>query len=195
MPHRINAWHICISGYTQHAGRMSGLMRLWLAICSEYCSKTSRVELREWNSDWSRLAESIWLVWQEQDISAKPPRICIYAYSWGAGWGFTQLARELGKRGLTVDVAILCDPVYRHRYWLGQWRAFWPFSKIVVPRNVRRVTWFYQRQNLPCGHEVIAESKDTKINKGLPIYVQHQYMDDAPVFHARALIAARGDEE
>lgn len=188
-PDAINAWHICISGFRQRAGRMSGLLRLWRTIGSRLASPTCRVELRRWDEDWADLADWIWLCWQDAGGSA--PSIRVYAYSWGAGWGFVRLARELQRRGLRVESAVLADPVYRHWYWLGQWRAFVPWRKIRVPANVVNVRWCYQRQNWPRGHRVVAEDKRaTVVNCGVPVAADHEYVDDHDTFHTMALQAA-----
>lgn len=193
MAHRLSSWHICISGFTQHAGRMSGLMRVWLALSAAVASNTVRVELRPWNEDWPRFAEWVWLTWQEQ--GGPPPTICVYAYSYGAGWGFVRLARELEKRGLQIHRAVLCDGVYRHRYWLGAWRSFWPLSRIMVPANVRDVRWFYQRRNLPQGHQVVAENRArTIVHGGVEIVATHQYADDSMAFREACLEAAGIDD-
>jgi len=115
------------------------------------------------------------------------PSIKIYGYSWG-GAAAIRLAGELHKRGLPVDNLVLSDPVYRHWYWAGNWRAFWPFSKLYVPVNVARVDVFSQRQNLPSGHEVVALDPEQTIvtNRGV-LGVNHQYMDDHPRFQNHAL--------
>jgi hypothetical protein len=186
---RINAWHVCISGFTQHHGRMSGLMRLWLLLSAAIASRSVRVELRPWREDWPRFAEWLWLTWQEQ--GGPPPTICVYAYSYGAGWGFLRLADELGKRGMEIHRAVLCDPVYRHGYLWGAWRAFWPFSRICVPASVREVWWFYQRRNLPMGHQVVAANRArTLVHAGQEIVATHQYVDDSESFREQCLEAA-----
>lgn len=182
-------WHICISGHAQREGDPNGTFNNWFFLRERLAANQCQVELREWNSNWSALAERIWLVWQR--LGGPSPLINAYAYSWGAGWGFQQFAGELAKRGMEIAQAVLCDPVYRHRYWLGQWRALWPFSQILIAPNVREVRWLFQRMNLPAGHPVVAQDKcHTKIHAGVRLERIHHYMDEAPEFRAMICEAA-----
>lgn len=184
----IEEWHICISGFTQNLGRPSGLELLWSKIRNRHHNgRVCVMDPRTWNDNWAHVAEFIWRLRPPHAA----PRIGVYAYSWGAGWGFPQLARECAKRGLVIDVAVLADPVYRHWYRAGNWRAFWPLSTIRVPRSVDRVHWFYQSQNWPRGHRVVAEDPTcTAIWPGMELSADHAYMDDAREFHELALHAA-----
>src|SRR6185437_8047403 len=123
-----------------------------------------RVELREWDADWQRVAEHVLLCAIAGDVR---PQIKIYAFSWGAGWGFLQLARRLRERGLEVDAAVLSDPVYRSPLLIDRWRSLVGRPKIVVPDNVHQVDWFYQRTNTPHGGRVVAlDPKRTDVRKG-----------------------------
>jgi hypothetical protein len=162
-------------------------MRLWLKL-ARYRSPETCIALKTWNANWWAIAENIW--W----TSASPVEkinVFVYAYSWGAGWGFTQLAKQLKKRGIRIRTAVLSDPVYRHWYTLGQWRAFVPYSSISVPNNVDEVFSFVQRQNLPAGHLCEAASDRTRIHLPVELMATHQYMDDASDFHDRVLQIAR----
>lgn len=115
-------------------------------------------------------------------------------YSWG-GYTAIKLAQQLAKRGLRVRHIILSDAVYRHHYWLGQWRALVPWTKIVIPKNVQEVTWFYQRQNLPRGHNIVALNGKTIINPGISVHgITHKYMDDCDQFHEAVLRIACNDD-
>jgi hypothetical protein len=180
----VHEWHICITGYSQQTGEPTGLHKLWQRLGrlrkSDVC-----VELREWNSDWRKVAELIWLTSQ----NGKPPRITIYAYSWGAGYGFVQLARELKRRGLSVDAAVLADPVYHSRHRLTRWLAMVanPLIRIHVPANVREVFWTRQTCSRPCAHDLVADSDDTLIHPARNRTATHTYMDDDPFFHHMAL--------
>ena len=78
---------------------------------------------------------------------------------------------------------VLSDAVYRHSYWLGNWRAMCPFSKIKIPANVEEVTWFKQKQNYPRGHNLKPESDTTKINSPQELKYKHKKMDESYLFH------------
>ena len=135
-----------------------------------YSDNSTRVELAHWNSDWRAHAECVNRM--SDDHHAK---IIIAGYSWG-GYSSTLLAQELAKHGRKVQQMVLCDAVYRHRYWLGNWRAMCPFSKIKIPANGGEVTWFK-------GHRLVAESDTTKIHNPVELMYKHQKCDDSYLFH------------
>jgi pimeloyl-ACP methyl ester carboxylesterase len=130
--------------------------------------------LRSWNSDWKAEAEFMFR------LSDSNPRISVVGFSWGAGWGVMQLAKQLERRGLSIHHACLIDPVYRHPYLLGQWRAFVPWIPIMVPRNVKRVTWWRQVMNWPRGHELVGLNEKTRIEQPFYVPATHSNMDDQP---------------
>lgn len=178
-PIRIGTWHICISGFTQHQGRPSGLEVLWTLLRHTHANGSVVVELRAWNDRWDRLAEFIFRL---RPLGALP-RVYVYAYSWGAGFGFLRLARELGKRGLRIETAVLSDPVYCPPLWTLLPAALNPFRRIVIPQNVREVHWFYQRQSRPRGHQVVAADRFyTRVHPGVEAHASHAYMDDLADF-------------
>ena len=182
----IDTWHVCIGGFSQSEGSPTGLFKLWLRLGALFRDATTCVVLREWNANWSKVAEQIHLA-----ANGTPPRIFIHAYSWGAGWGFVRLATELRKRGLDVTGACLSDPVYRHGWRCLSWLAFSPLRRILVPDNVRDVRWFFQRSNYPRGHQVIArDPKQTVVHKGRELKANHEWMDDLQEFHNASLTMA-----
>ena len=194
----IKTWHIVISGFTQNVDRMTGLMRLMLHMGAEHRGPDTTVELRRWCDDWDALAEFIHL-----QRNGEAPRVFIYAYSYGAGWGFVRLARELQERGILVAAAVLSDPVYRSPYLSGRWRSVAPFWRptIKIPSNVGTV-WSYRQDSKPWwqiweprGHDVKAD--DPKATRSIQVYnipdVSHAYMDDLPLFHEQSLEVARGE--
>lgn len=194
--------HICISGFTQHCGRNNGLVKLSerLSMHGYADGPGSRVMLHPWRSDWSHVAEYLWLL---ENIYEQTITVGIYAYSWGAGYGATSLARELRERGITVRGMVLSDPVPRPILPL-RWMAMVPAGigpllgrRIRIPDNVREVWHFRQTQNTPQGHPVVADDPDrTTVHPGYELHRTHQYMDDAAAFHDRAeSVAATIDRE
>jgi hypothetical protein len=176
----ISTWHIVISGFLQHEGKPTGMVALWRRLHRRHAAPGVCVELRAWNEKWRDLAELIWRVQPEE----RPPVVKVYAYSWGAGWGAMQLARELGRRGLAIDFMVLSDPVYRSPWPGMRWLALARWRAIQVPPNVRVVFWFRQRASLPAGHALAARRNDrTIITPPVWVEVDHQYMDDLPLFH------------
>lgn len=178
-------WHVCISGFTQKSNTPHGVFRLWQKLC-QYRNSNTAVELFPWNAKWEELAECIFLC-----SSEIKPKIYLYCYSWGGGWGMTRLCTALQKRGLTVTHVVLSDAVYRHWYLLGSWRALVPWSRITVPSNVRRVTWFRQKESLPSGHNLRAQDPTaTYIEKPTWLKLSHVYADDSQAFHDACLKVA-----
>lgn len=177
----VAVWHLVISGFTQHRGDPTGSQKLWLRLRSLLAGKAAQaVEFFCWNSNWNQVAEWIWRC-QPED---RPAVVYIYAYSWGAGWGFVQLSRELRKRGIRVRRAVLCDPVYRSGLlgfcWLAISRLVRPV--ITVPSNVDWLWYCYQNFDAwpnPRGHRVVAESQDTVICNPRELVRTHHYMDDS----------------
>lgn len=182
-------WHIVISGFLQDEGKLTGMVVLWHKLHIRCNNSDTRVELRSWNDNWSALAECIWR------LKNTNTKIGIYAYSWGCGWGAMRLANELRKRGMSINHMVLSDPVYRHSYPLGNWRALVPWSKIKVPGNVFDVHSFAQDLNIPRAHKLVAKSELTTIRTPIQVSATHQYMDDYPEFHKLSLKLAKNLHE
>lgn len=176
----IHQWHIVIGGFLQHEGKPTGMVALWRRLQARHAAPGVCIELRCWHDHWSELAELIWRVQPEDE----PPVVKVYAYSWGAGFGAMQLARELARRGVPIAWMVLSDPVYRSPCVLFRWLALTPWRTIRVPPNVRAVRWFRQRLSLPAGHDLVAMQKErTAIAPAVWAEVSHAYMDDCRLFH------------
>lgn len=170
----VASWIFCMSGFLQHKGRPNGITRLWRKLYAEFAGPDCVVDHHPWNFDPGRIAEFVWRYSDNQAL----PKVLIVGYSWG-GSSAVKLAEQLQLRGIDVAEMILVDAVYRHKYWCGQWRAFWPWSRILIPSNVLHVSWFRQDVSLPRGHRVIARNPDrTKIEEPVQLYVSHQYVDE-----------------
>jgi len=180
----ILTWIICISGFTQHVGEPTGIHKLWLKLRHNFTNATTQTELWTWNSRWWELAEAIKI-----SRDGVPPRVLICAYSWGAGWGFVRLARELRKRGIVVLGAVLADPVYRSRWLSFAWRSLIGSPVVSIPDNVRTVRWLRQRNNYPRGHDLVAQNERlTRIEAAVELVgVTHENIDDSDEFHSLAM--------
>jgi len=183
--HCIRRWHLVISGFTQREGRPDGSQLLWSMLRQyDVGGNGTSTALRPWNSPWDDFAE---LIWRFRPLDAAP-EIHVYAYSWGAGWGFPRLASELAKRSLAIDTAVLSDPVYRHPLWSLSWLSLLSLPRVVAPRNVREVWSFFQRENRPAGHQVVAaDPACTIVHAGQRASATHAYMDDLPAYYQRSL--------
>lgn len=186
-------YHVCIPGFTQGD---HGLLSLREKLLRDGHQRDidSRVEMFSWRHDWSNYADVIERVCE---IYRRKASIRIYAYSFGAGWGAMQLAKELRKRAIPVRAMVLCDPVFRHPFvglrWLSLLPGDSPLTKIRVPDNVSEVWSFFQRLDRPQGHRLIA-TNGTLLHSPLRLYYPHVAMDNADEFHARSLEVARLDK-
>lgn len=185
---QLREWHIVISGFMQKSGSLNGMVSLWGDLIQLVAGRANaRVELLRWDDNFSNLAELI----SRLAGDGEPPIVNVYGYSWG-GMSAANFARELRRRGIAVNHMVLSDAVYRHWYWLGQWRAFVSLFSIRIPENVRQVTQFRQRESLPMGHRVKADNPSkTRVGKINWLPVDHCWMDDALPFRRACHEAAR----
>lgn len=185
---RIKDWHLVISGFTQHEGRMHGCLRLAQELRA-LSSPQTFVGLREWDSNWERIAEHMQLVsdWNDRD-----PVIRLYAYSWGCGNGVVQLAEQLAMRGLKIQHVVMADPVYYSRLplWLARGIGVLRRGTVDVPANIQRVSWLRQFKNIPGGCDLRAVGDATAIEAPIELQIPHEQVDDAEAFHALALKVA-----
>ncbi|MEP3478014.1 MAG: hypothetical protein ABJZ55_02090 [Fuerstiella sp.] len=188
--------HLCISGFTQTEQTPNGVFRLYSELCRlGFNNGVSRVLLYRWNSKWAEVAEFLWLLGQEEGNGDCRVEINIYAYSWGMGWGAIQLVNELRRRGITVNIIVSADGVYRHKWFklpaMARRNAWWA-PTIKIPPRVREVTPFHQRQNVPQGH-VIKRGKgcSAMIHESRELESDHQYIDDSDDFHLACIHASR----
>lgn len=187
--------HQCISGFTQNFNTLHGVMKLSerLRMLGHSDGFHKRVMLHRWCSNWKSIAEQYWIL---SEFYLEEITVCIYAYSWGAGWGAMQLAKHLQKCRLDVKVMVLSDPVYRHPNYLFRPLSLFyrdsTFSPIIrVPQNVHEVFSLHQRVNRPQGHRLL-NTNGTLIHPSILIdNTVHQKMDDNWTFHALSLEVAR----
>jgi len=183
-PTRIAEWHFCIGGFSQREGELTGLQKLWLSLAPLRTSDVV-VGLREWDADWETVADLI------ARCSTERPRIYVYAYSWGAGYGAIQLAHELQRHGLEIQRAVFADPIWHGPGLLTELLAFSTRLTIVVPPNVQEVWSTFQTQDRPRAHSLIpANASRTLIHTPIRCRRDHEWMDDAPEFHRLCLRVA-----
>ena len=184
--------HLCISGFLQTETRCHGILKLSEKLSAAGFNRhVSRVWYRPWNSDWSAVAEHVWLLGQHYDAEIL---VNVYAYSWGVGWGAVQFARELQKRSLRVQHLVSSDGVYRHPNLLLRWTLLLKrtvrFAPVIrIPGNVNFVHPFHQTESRPQGHRLVVEGT-TIISESVRCGGSHSYMDEHKRFHAACLQAA-----
>lgn len=173
-----------------------------------------RVDYEPWKSDWASMAEWIFR-WSGYDAynpnGVEKPTIMVVAYSWGAGWGLTQLAEHLAVRGLHINVAIASDAV-RHIGWqwshtcgLSQVLAYFPLWSLEKPASIDQFHWFRQKRRRHLlrdlkngttwlyGHPWVEEKngkwQSCPNGQGLDDY-SHSNMDDAWQFRKKVFEVA-----
>ena len=177
---------IPISGFTQSIGKPTGFDCLWEDLRPIVNPETTLFQPVRWCDNMKHIAQFLARHLDQQDHT-----ILVAAYSWGGGWGFTQLAKEFNKCGLKIKAAILCDPVYRSPHLTMRWRSLFnkiPIltPKIKIPASVHEVFWYYQTQSKPQAHKLVKANKKqaTVIHHGQHLTgLDHMYMDDSKVFH------------
>ena len=188
--------HACISGFRQTPGDYNGTVELRekLIRSGHSMGVESRVEYYTWNTNWNDIAEHysdlrrIYQTW---------PTICLYAYSWGAGWGAVRLARELYKRGLSVHSMALCDPIYRHPSKFLSWVSmlvesrWFPRPAIRIPANVQYVFGVHQTISTPMGFLVQPENElKTQVLPSIHLEVAHVHIHKHQDWHSLCIEAA-----
>lgn len=181
-----------ISGFGQGLGRPTGIETMYDAAYMRYGHLPNVVihEPWQWNSDWNAKAA---FFARHINTGNRPDRtrVITVAYSWGVGWGFQRLTRELLGRGVTVDVLVAIDAVYRLPYlpawmwWLSP-EALFGLGDIWVRQNVREVWQFRQFTNYPRGRDCVAVDRyRTLVHDALELQCRHQEADDHRDVHTK----------
>jgi len=185
---------VCISGFKQSMAKPNGIEKVWLSL-RKHESPECRVSYKEWDTPWSDFAEHIL---RTGPSNPDKMRVCVFAYSWGCGYGSLELFKELKHRGFGVDSAVFADPVY-HR-WYAPWRALWsPIvePQVEVPDNVGEVWYYRQSENKPAGHRVVPEkgNRVTVVHNPTFLSRTHEFMDEDPAFSDKCMEVASAATE
>lgn len=196
----INHWHIIFGGFTQRLSSNSsnGTLYLWSALHNKFAAADTAIEWYPWDADVKGIADKV----HEFKSRFGESSVRIYGYSYGCT-AAVRLAKALQRNGISVHRMVLCDPVYRHHFPLGNWRSLLSSQKLVVPSNVYRVDWLYQRNPRfsinrrlkrlghvfePAGHQVtLTSEKHTIMEYAIELELCHSQMDNAQAFHNLAL--------
>lgn len=175
----ISEVHVIFSGFKQKTATINGTVRVEDRILKIVKNRPNvRVVLLPWDADVVDLAERI----SKTQPDVAETIVNVYDYSWGGQTG-ADFARELKRRSIDVQWMIKTDPVLRASrflifFWIRQWQAFtrWP---IRIPRNVKNVVWFRQRNNYPRGHDLVADDPiETNIREAVILEADHCWMDN-----------------
>lgn len=182
----MNTIHVFGMGFTQSLSNNSGQISLWLR-CRQYSNLENMIMTPvSWSHSPKELAHFIAL------NSSPGTKIYGYFYSWGAGWLFRKTVARMKQLGLRFEEIVLCDPVYRSDFF-PPWLPINPLSltripRLVIPSNVGKVHWFYQKRDYPRGHKIVLEDhNNTQIVTKQELTVGHTDMEDAPEYHHTVL--------
>lgn len=162
----------------------SGLVSSWLSLRSLSKDNVMILQPRHWRDDPKEEVEFLKLV-------APDAKIVFTSYSWGAGWFFLRFQKHAMKIGLDIAHAILIDPVVRYGVLpsrfspisLASGFSFLPLSYPVYP-CVKKVSYFYQRENRPQGHKLkVIDRTATMVVRNRKLDVIHSEMEDHPMVH------------
>ena len=170
----ITRWVIFYQGFSQRLATFNGIEKLWREADHALSGPYTRVEIYHWYESVSLLAQRI-KQFSPEDCD---PEVILVSFSWGSATAL-QLARQLGRRSITVKHLISCDGVHRSRRWLGQWEVGFPeHFPLWVPPNVLEVSHFRQKKSWPRGHVVKAEDPiATKLHPVEWLDAEHCWMD------------------
>lgn len=179
-----------ISGFTQSEENWNGVQELREKLLSElddYSSLSVRVRLDVWNAHWYAIARQMYML--RERYPQEPFAVVAFAYSWGVGNGLVKLAKNLDRFGVDIAHAVVSDPVYRHWFSLGNWRALLGDSRIAIPANVLRIEGFHQETNIPQGRRPMSDRLTCE--PWTLLRRPHAEMDDARPWWERCVEVAK----
>jgi len=188
----VNQWVICISGWGQNEGMLTGIENLQDRIYRQCASDTSKVLLRAWNDTPEHVASRIWNRRPVKDT----PRVVLIGYSYG-GCTAIRINDALEDRGIPVAQMVLCDAIWRYSS-APTFFSLLPWWKLRVSSNVKNLWTYRQDQDAPRGHRVKRDDNyATKLMRDRVVTNRsHEYMDELPEFvdNCLAIACPRGDE-
>jgi hypothetical protein len=175
---------VMFSGFQESEARQSGFEKGFFSTVRPFADeKTTVYHPRTWKTNVRNLLRQLY----ENGIS----QVAVITYSHGqaAGLDFARLAPHYG---VTVELLLCCDPIYRPK-WLPRWTLAQAVSfrsvigkpTIKVPPSVRKVHYVIQDLTLPAGHRMVAEDpKQTAIATPIKIGLPHVRIDESPTWWA-----------
>ena len=116
-----------------------------------------------WDGDMKQLARKLARNCSRHHRTGTPKaKLVVVAYSWGAGRGLTKLAKHLDNLGMSIDFALLVDPVPKRPGWFFSPRQIYALTRIGkfrVPSNVNYArawrTLNKRKWSTPVGREIV----------------------------------------
>jgi hypothetical protein len=173
---------IMFSGFQESEARQSGFERGFFTVVRPFANGDITVyHPRTWKTNVRNLLRQLY----ENGIS----EVAVICYSHGQAAAMA-FAREAPQYGVTVELLLACDPVYRPTWapretWAQVFaiRAMLGKPKIKVPSSVREVHYVYQTLDSPNGDTMVAENTEcTKVATPIKISLPHTRIDESPTW-------------
>jgi hypothetical protein len=173
---------VTFQGFTESDSSRTGTEDLFFRVIRCFSSPTvTTYHPRTWTTNVRHIAAQL----SRQGIK----NVAMISYSHGQA-AATDFAKACYEHGISVDLWLACDPVYRPA-WLPRWnwlqpasvRALLRDSVIKVPANVMRVVSVRQNLTIPRGHTLKATSQKTRIEQSRILRYSHTTIDQAPEWY------------
>jgi hypothetical protein len=170
---------VSFQGFTESDAKRTGTEDLYFSVVRRFASEDiTTYQPRTWTANVKALAYQL----NRQGI--RHAAMVSYSHGQAAACDFAHCCYKLG---VSVDLWLACDPVYRPS-WLPRKNIFQPLAfralgkraKISVPRNVRRVVSVRQEITRPQGHDLKVSGHNTYIQKPLVLPYGHTTIDHSP---------------
>jgi hypothetical protein len=170
---------VAFQGFTESDNSRTGTEDLFFRVIRCYASPTvTTYHPRTWTSNVKRIAAQL----SRQGIR----NVAMVSYSHGQA-AATDFANACYTHGISVDLWLACDPVYRPTWlprvnWLqpAAIRALCQSAIIKVPHNVMRVVSVRQELSIPKGHLLRSTSSNTRIEQSKVLRYTHTTIDQSP---------------
>lgn len=169
---------LTFQGFTESIRSRTGTEDLYFSVIRKFANQeVTTYQPQTWTANVKELAAQL--------ARQRAGRVALVSYSHGQD-AACDFAREAYSLGLKVDLWLACDPVFRPS-WIARLNIFQPFAiraltkgaKIKVPENIRRVAGVRQKVSWPWGHDLIATSPNTKIDRFEFLPYTHTSIDSA----------------
>lgn len=171
---------LTFQGFRESEHARTGTEDAFFTVIRQFASsEITTYHPRDWTSNVKALASQL--------VRQGVRNVALVSYSHGQA-AATAFARHAYTLGISTDLWLACDPVYRPTF-LPRWnilqplafRAMLPNGKITVPRSIRRAAWVRQEVDFPRGHDLVAEDKSsTHVAEPIVIPLRHTLIDHAP---------------
>jgi len=170
---------VAFQGFTESDNSRTGTEDLFFRVIRCFASPTvTTYHPRTWTSNVKRIAAQL----SRQGIR----NVAMVSYSHGQA-AATDFANACYTHGISVDLWLACDPVYRPTWlprlnWLqpAAIRALCQSAIIKVPHNVVRVVSVRQELSIPKGHLLRSTSSNTRIEQSKVLRYTHTTIDQSP---------------